>query len=872
MREVFLNSLYILSKIPGVSIPLKVYYFFNASLASILLNKKEHKLIAIKGGYARKDYLPIVSDIDFIVVTNNYKPSSILRILCPLIKDIDVYGEEEFQTRLKYGSLKYSDAENWIIKKGELPNVNYFYYPSKIKLDVVEEIYFYYEWIFENLKNGYGLYRKACLLRTLKKVRELIPNLIDNGEKLALLNSIDFENIETIEKYLEKFIEMINFIETTCEYEPDQYVLENFSIGEQIKIEEGKIFLTKNMFNLFYGAGCINTYIILKDLADCDDRLLAHLQIIRYKLKLLDGKTNHIHEDLNDVNLIEKINKAQDTLKNIEVFNFQGLYQGKSVFVTASWGNDYLNRLLEAHKMNLSQFGSSLSYLHISLGGDSNFFEGVNSITTIRLENLVQFRGLWHKESLFNVAKNFIDKANIYIFSDIDAVIKDASWLNEIKKKLIEKDVIQPFKTFVDEKTKEKTYSSISALELSEDVFYAPGLMWAFNTSGIEKMGSFYDSFHDGSNDGVLFKEITKANIGMVEDLDWIAQKIEDYVSPTQYDYDYIDYEINHISHPLPKHYVNMILFFNLILPLLDKEIYRSDYGLWSWRDGANSKLQTLFAQFRKDRGYASFLFLDAFKLFVKEILVTKIHRSVFHLDDDKKISIESKKSEVAFFIGSELKDMLIYLNFLGDSMQSFYRHKIVKFDKDSTYSISLVVEAEKDLEEILFFNVSRLKLLDLKMKFKKINNSMWSSMISFYCWEEILDPLLELEFNLSEELELLFNNYHIEKVPSKEWEWVAEQKTDSQEITKIHHLKLDKKLAPKWYKLVLNLSNHNLEEYRVSVWDSFGENIYLPRIQKPANDHITLYFKTAFSIEFLKVKVECSIDVNFSYEMVLFQ
>ena len=93
-----------------------------------------------------------------------------------------------------------------------------------------------------------------------------------------------------------------------------------------------------------------------------------------------------------------------------------------------------------------------------------------------------------------------------------------------------------------------------------------------------------------------------------------------------------------------------------------------------------------------------------------------------------------------------------------------------------------------------------------------------------------------------------------------------------SQEITKIHHLKLDKKLAPKWYKLVLNLSNHNLEEYRVSVWDSFGENIYLPRIQKPANDHITLYFKTAFSIEFLKVKVECSIDVNFSYEMVLFQ
>lgn len=871
MREFVLNFLFIISKVPIISTLFRFYYFLNAHMACFLLNKKENKFIAIKGGYARGDYELITSDIDLVIVSNNFKSSSLLKILCPLVKDVDVYGEEEFLIRLKYGSLKYSDKEKWIVKKGELPKVNYLFYPAKIKIDVIEEIYFYYEWIFENAKLGFGPYRRACMVRNLKKVRSLLPNIIQDGAKLAQINSMDLNHPDSIQKYVECFVNFINHIDIENECEIDDYSLSHFNIQENLPDDYDKIYLTKKMYNLFYSYGCLNTYIIYKDMTISDNKILNHLQVIRYKLKILDGKTNHIHESLSDLNLKEKIDKAQNTLKNFEVFNFSSLYHGKTVFVTASWGNDYLNRLLEAHKMNLNKFGHAIEYLHVSLGGDPAFFTDVKSVTTIRIENLMFFKGLWHKESLFNVAKDFIGDASIYIYSDIDAVIKDSNWLLKLSEELKTKNVVQPFKTFQDEKTKEVTYSSIAALDLSEDVFYAPGLMWAFNYKGMKQLNYFYDNFHDGSNDGVLFKEISKASIGMVEDLEWISQKIEKYISHDKYEYGYLDFQIDHISHPLPKHYINMILFFNLILPLLDKEIQRSDYGLWSWKEEVDSKLQLLFAQFRKDRGYASFPFLEIFKLFQTQILTHKIEDACFYLNDDKEISLTSNKGEVSFFVGSEPSSMSLYMATINEKMTSYLQHKIKRFEKDTSYSISVMMESKSDLSEEVIINVSKLQLMDLKFNLKPLSNNLWFGTVNFYCWQEIVDPIFEIEFNLEKELEVEFTHYQFDKVPTKEWEWFTENKNKVDEKKKKHILRIEKKFSPKWFKAVLKLDDINVSEYKLTIIDSYGANTYLPRVQSPADDYITIFFKPTMNTDYIDIILEFDRDTDFSHDLVFF-
>ena len=872
MKESIINFIYVLSKLLILKQGVKAFYMFNSILAANILNKKEHKTIIIKGGYAEGNYEPVVSDIDFIVITNNYKESKLLKFICPLVKDIDVYTEEEFIYRLKYGSLKYSNRDNWIVKKGSLPKVNYLFYPEKIKVDIIEEIYFYYEWLYENAKFKLSSYRKACILRNLKKVRSLLPSVIESGENLARLNSIDLKSMQGMEEYVAYFIELSKYIPYKGSVESNEYIENNFNVTENKPTTFDKIYLNQSMFNLFYLNGCIDTYHIYKSLSQTQNKILNHLQILRYSFKILDGKTNHVHDSLKDIALKEKINLAKDILDNFSVYNFNGLYSGKTVFITASWGNDYLNRLLEAHRLNNNKLGHAVEYLHVSLGGDERLFADVDSVTTIRVENLTSFKGLWHKESLFNLAIDFINQADAYIFSDIDAVVPDAGWLLKLKDKLKNNDAIQPFKTFIDEKTNQETYSSVAALEINQDVFYAPGLMWAFNQDGINKIHKLCDSFHDGSNDGLLFKEITKSDIGMVEKLDWIAKKIVDEVSSTRYKFDYLDYKLSHISHPLPKHYINMILFFNMILPLMESSLQRSDYGLWEWKDGVDPKLKHLFAQFRKDRGFCDIAFLNAIKPYLENILNNKTQRYIFYLDEDKRISLRSEKGDLNLFVGRELQDLLLFFSTINESIETNLIHELEDFKKDTSYSLSFVFESESDLSKMIEADISKLKLMDLKYSFVQSNKNLWYLTINFYAWEEIKAPILHFNINTINNVHVRFQKYQIDNLNlDRDWEWFAEHKKEIKTEDTQHKLKIDKELTPKWYKAVLKLDDHDIDSYKITIKDSNGMNIYLQRIQNRPSDHLEMYFKPTIGVDFITFNIETSNVSNFKTDLVVF-
>tara|TARA_B100001971_G_scaffold213155_1_gene245469 strand:- start:48717 stop:51338 length:2622 start_codon:yes stop_codon:yes gene_type:complete len=872
MNEIILNTLYILSKIPLISHVFRVFYWWNALVAGLLLKGKDNKFVAIKGGYARGDFELIVSDIDFVVVATQFKMPVLLKWFCPLVKDIDVYDEEEFELRLKYGGLKYSDFKTWKVLKGKLPDANYLYYPEKIKIDIVEEIYFYYEWVFENIKLGKTKYRKACLLRNLKKVRSLIPNVITSGEDLAKINAVDLNNVNSLSDIVNYFKTLTGLIPCSKRIEANEYIIENFDFNEELPTEFKKIYLNQNMLDVFFGNGAIDTYYIYKELINCENKILGHLQTLRYFFKILDGKINHVHDSVKDISLKERIQKAKDILKNFKVYNFNGLYQGKTVYITASWGNDYLNRLLEAHKLNHNVLGQAVEYVHISLGGDERFFQDVDSVTTLRVENLTMFKGLWHKESLFNLAIDFISGADSYIFADIDAVIPRASWLMDLKDSLDKHEVIQPFKTFIDEKTKGETYSSVAALEHDEEVFYAPGLIWAFSQKGMEKIKYFYDYFHDGSNDGVLFKEVTKTKIGMIEKLDWTSKHIEDYVSDKKYLYSFLDYQLSHISHPLPKHYVNMILYFNMILPLLEKALVKTDYGLWAWRDDVDTNLQNLFAQFRKDRGYCSYAFLEALKPYLEEVLKHKTQKSIFFFDDAKNLRMQTEKGEVALFVGDEINGMTLFFANINEGQRTLYHQDLENFEKDNTYNLSFIIKTDEDISEMVKLHISKLKLMDLILSPKQINTGLWMISTNFYTWEKVESPLLEVEYLLGEKLELTIESHEVSSVQKdKDWEWFSEKKDKKENKKKKHILRIEKELTVKWYKAALILKNHSLNKYKVSIVDNRGMQIYLPRFQENASDYIDIFFKVVTNTSYIDFVIETDEETSFDYELVVF-
>ena len=872
MREKIILILYYTAKIPLLSLVFKYIYFFNKILALYLLKKnKEIESIFLKGGYARGDYELIVSDIDFAIISEKDINTSFIKKICFLVKDIDIYKKEEFQLRLKFGSLKYVNTNEWICYKGELPNCEYFFNPHKLKKDLIDEVYFYYEWIFENLSceklNGY---RRACLLRNAKRVKALISQIINEGGAKAQLNEIDLKVAKNKKDFVEIFVKMLSFIPFEGKnYELDEYTKENFQFG---KIDGQKIFLNTHLYNLFRSSGSLNTYDIYQEALESDSSILKNLYIIRYVLRILDGKTNHIHRDLTDIQLIERFDSAKKSMLLLSTFNYNLDHQSRPVFITASWGNDYLNRLYETHQKNIKVLGNQVCYFHISLGGDPIFLKNIKTLTTIRVEEDDCFKGLWHKESLFNLALEFIDNAKVYIFSDIDAVISSIDWLDKVNMKISEGiEALQPFESFMDEKTKEVTYSSVAALDKKEEVFYAPGLMWAFSSSGLQKLGKLCDLFHDGSNDGVLFKEITKTHIGMVEKYDWINKKIESYISEKKFNYSYIDYQLLHISHPEPKHYINMIVFFNLILPLISDVMEVSDVGLWKWKDSVEPELKTIFSQFRRDRGYASYNFYKSLKVKIKEVLASKIQEATLYLNDQKKVLTTSKPGSVSMFVGQELKGMIFHAQALEGMLDTSFINHLNSFSRDDTYSLSFIIESLENLEDSFLLHLRQSHLDNVNFKLKKLTDNLWYTAINFYAWDDFPEPFLEFELKKLESASLKFNHYSIEKAPiDKPWDWFAEKKGEVENKAVKHHLTVEAQFAPNWYKVVIKLDG-KMEKYKISVKDSHETNVLLPRYQDPANDYMTFYFKSIVTVDSITFELDFDQEYSYSHDIVIY-
>ncbi|MCO4754344.1 MAG: nucleotidyltransferase domain-containing protein, partial [Bacteriovoracaceae bacterium] len=681
--ERFLNSIYLLSRNPLGKQIFRIIYYLAFSIAKYWLVKyTSAKHVYIKGSYATGEWEPIVSDLDFVLIYNSYPPKKDretvekLKSFIPLIKDVDIYTKAQLKLQIKYGSFKNSDFDSWRpLNVRWNTSAKRLSYPKKNILDRIDDIYFYVEWFFQNIDDSGKInsYRLACLRRNLERVAGLVeklnPKLVS---KTYLLNHplSNVKNAQQAFNWLNHVLEQLDLdlilfsvgkathLSEILEVQQRDYYKQNFKVitsADEMKLEKNKITLSLSAFKLFYSTGCIDSYVLYTNFTKTNDEFFNCLMVVRYYLKLEQGRTNHVHKNTNDFELNERRREALSKLVNIRTFNLQENFIGKSVFVTASWGKEYLRRLGETHRQLHKLFGQDLSFLHVCLDGEDTFFESLESLSSVKIDEGEEYLGLWHKESLYNLAKRFLVGAEEIVFSDIDVIINDDSWWTDLKLKLETTEAVQPFSVFEDQETGKKVSSSVAALEKGEETFYAPGLIWAFNKDGFRKFGLFFDLFQDGSNDGVIFKQITKANIGVVENMTWTSREIANAMPRTDITYGYIDHTLSHISHPSPKQYDNMIEFFNIMLPEMRTHVERDHLGLWRWKK-IDDGFKELFQQFMKDRGFASEEFK---KLFVQRrdmLLKFKVDESTLYLNEQKNVKIYSPPEELSFFLGSEFE------------------------------------------------------------------------------------------------------------------------------------------------------------------------------------------------------------------------
>ena len=894
-NESILNILYLFGKNWFGRKFYRFAYWFSFNLACIylkLLTKRDY--LYLKGSYAQGSWDPIVSDLDFVVVYAKDIPESdlvkisFLKKFLPIVKDVDALTEESLDTRIKYGSYKNCDFDRWrCIGREYKTSSERFSYPKKNILDRLEDIYFYIEWLFINLKdseNHLSSYRLACTKRNLfrlleiveklnpdstssRKIKDEIKTLSSNASALKVMYEI-LSHINT-EEILD-ILDLNKTKEDVASLLERDYYRNNFSITGIFEAE--KICLPPKLFILFYSVGILDTYVLYEMALNSEDRILSALGVVKYCLKLEDGKFNHVHKSLGDFKLRENLKDAISLLSHLKSYNpFENTF-GKNVFVTSSWGHGYLEALRKSHGLLMENCGAELIHLHVAIGGDEISFKSIENLATVQIAEDVGYEGLWHKESLFNLALNFCTGAKVYIFSDIDVVIKDPKWLQTVVEKLKDHDAVQPFSEFRDEGTGRKTISSVRALEQNEESFYAPGLIWGFSEIGMRKLGRFVDHFHDGSNDGVLFKNITKADLGLVERLAWTSRELFENLSKENFSFGYTYNEIEHISHPVAKQYDNMIQIYNLLMPELKKEIVRDDIGIWKWKN-PECQFKVLFTAFLRDRGFFSNELKKSFLMHKEILLHNKVAPSKFYLDETKKTSISSDTGSLAFLVNGGVEDFQVVQFGTEKAQDSSLIIDLDELEEGRTYSISLLfddVEGTKDLSAGLVNCYSD----DIVFNPYLLNEHLSALTINFYAFKNFPNPKVSLCIKAQKFLGFTVKSIDIDSygdLGKGRWTWVGEDKVDEKTKSKVCYVEIPELIKPCWHMISVKLGNLKSAEYRASIVTKNNEVLSSPRIQKNSGNYLGMLFKVPVVMNGLKLRLEFDEEEEFEKEVVYF-
>ncbi|MAZ48748.1 MAG: hypothetical protein CME65_09300 [Halobacteriovoraceae bacterium] len=328
--NLFFQNLYIL------------YYKLALAIVKFVLSRISFvKHAYLKGSYNQRYFEPVISDLDFFLV-GEVTPDNSKRLekvfsffnnFFPIVSDYDFYSEEDATYLYNFGDFKFLSVSRWIHLKGEPPRFQYRYHPRKFYLDIVNEIYFQLEWLFKNLKNREegDLFKTLKIQRQYDKIKDILnylhdhqtyelrrrklkPNFrwaqLSNEEIIWKFNSLISRNIKLQE--LKNIIlgEFADWDVQKILREP--YYQKNLVLIDDPFVYAGKShYFTRELFMLFYYAGCIDSYLVYDwAINKTGDRLSSLFLRGQYYCKLIEGRENMNHG-------ADYLNSKREEFKNL---------------------------------------------------------------------------------------------------------------------------------------------------------------------------------------------------------------------------------------------------------------------------------------------------------------------------------------------------------------------------------------------------------------------------------------------------------------------------------------------------------------------------------------------------------------------------
>ncbi|MBD64051.1 MAG: hypothetical protein CME62_02515 [Halobacteriovoraceae bacterium] len=349
MKDSFYYFLYRLGQTkPFFHLSYKYYELGITFLTFVLSKYRFVESVYLKGSYGKDYFIPFVSDLDFFIVgETSFKNKARLKkifkffnIFFPMIKEYDFHNDKEALVLTRFGGVKIFDFSNWYLLFGKAIEFNYIYHPEKYHLDLVHEIFFQFQWLFENLKKrkkGYR-YRSLVVKRQFNKITDYINLMYTTENKKPQKNDLkedlywrELTNEEIIQRFnqLVQCNESLNKLAERFHAQLDDLDLDKILelpyfkshlklIGQDFEYAGHDYYLTQKNFKLFYSTGALDTYILFKLIEKQREDNLKNLFLKYYCARLLEGRVNDHHNISYAKNII-----AKEELNSLDRFELQ---------------------------------------------------------------------------------------------------------------------------------------------------------------------------------------------------------------------------------------------------------------------------------------------------------------------------------------------------------------------------------------------------------------------------------------------------------------------------------------------------------------------------------------------------------------------
>jgi hypothetical protein len=614
---------------------------------------------AIKGSFARKDWIFGLSDIDLVVIfSDDLSIEKCIKLttvfnwwqrIFPFVSDVDYYKYKDFLNWQVFGGVKALQVGQWKWL-GRSPEIRkYLYHPLKFRLNVLHELGFLHEWFeFNYCHNIQNEYRIQALRRVLKKILLNLDWLVELKDFHPEPESLDrkyshvlsrINNVQNRSQALEcyhLFAKLFFFdITSTLADIP----IELRSEVTLSSFNESKIELTNDLFKRYWfllkSSGHFNADILIKFAYYSTDPFAQAIVLAMVQSRVTEGYRiedriknpylKSLREDLERHPLYANISYLAENVKFLGTRPFPK--DADVAFITSTWGTNqlHINTLHEAHEKWKNQT-ARFFHIHIVMNNNDSLIKFSPDILVYHIKSEELSIGLWHKESLQNIGGYLARFQKYLIFLDSDVYSEDPLYISRMKDKLEEEnlDLVQGFSVVQDTLDLEYCQASwVSQYKKGIEYWRAPGLIWGIKSSTFNEIKGFNALVPEGSGDGAFISELLGIKFGGASSHEWFNQSVRKMAK--RYNIDYLQDDVVHINHGQSRDYVSRSYFLNLLaLPMQD--IFQQNFlGILHWREENYSSHKLLLLDRRLDS--LSFdEFYDRFKFLLGKKIIKISH------------------------------------------------------------------------------------------------------------------------------------------------------------------------------------------------------------------------------------------------------